>query len=132
MTRDPRAMMYAKMLNDPNLNFNEEASALCESLTEDLNVIDHKMPKYHFHTLRFEEFQLKPNEEVYNYLKGMHSLSVFCSKPDPVLHPNPGSDVIDTWKLKLSMEQIMTIEDKCGTVLNRLEYPIYGSNFLTD
>ena len=133
MTRDPRAMIYEKLLENPKLDISHEASDLCKTLSKDLKVMPPYIPKFHFHTLRFEEFQLKPNEEITSHIKGLHTLSKFCQKSDPPIpKQNPAPELIDTWKLKLSMEEIMTIEDKCTSVLNRLEYPIYGSNFLND
>ena len=53
----------------------------------------------------------------------------FLKSDPPVPKENLAPELINKWKLKLSMEEIMTIEAKCGSVLNRLEYPIYGSHY---
>ena len=124
--RDPRAML-TPVANDKDLE--ENAFALCESLNDDLKEIfnDKNLPKKNnFQPLRFEDFALRPSEVV---LDQIGKMSEFCPKEDKIVQ-NLKKEVY-SWKLKFSMEQLNSIEDKCNQVLNRLEYPIYGSNVLT-
>lgn len=127
--RDPRAMLHAKMSSHPGLKLGQEADALCESLFKDFKIIDSKIPKFNFYTLRYEEFATKPDEQISSYLKGFHGLANFCQKENPMPANKISPDSVDSWKQALSMDDIVTIEDKCTQILNRLEYPIYGSNF---
>ena len=101
-----------------------EASVLCENLKNDLHEIDHNMPKKQFHTLRFEDFALRPEEVISGQVT---NLSKFCQHNNNQTSGHEFRSQVDAWKLKFSMEQIVMIEDKCAQVLNRLEYPIYGN-----
>ena len=119
--RDPRAI-----LNPKSNDLEKEASALCESLKNDLQEIDNNMPKNKFHTLRFEDFAHRPEEVISTQVTNLTNL--FCQND----YNNQTSSKelrsqIDTWKLTFSMEQIAMIEDKCAQVLNRLEYSICGN-----
>jgi hypothetical protein len=132
ITRDPRAILQNKLASSPNLDLTSEAENLCNSLQDDLSVIDHKLPKFRFFTLRYEEFAMRlEDDQVSNYLKGFHTLSKFCSGDNKIIleETSKYSDSVDSWKQKLTMENIIAIEDKCTHVLTRMEYPIYGSNF---
>ncbi len=124
--RDPRACL------DPiSKTLEQDAVALCESLNLNLREIDHantnQVPKKTYFMVRFEDFILKPEHEVVPTEFVKHSPS-FCSKAPEEAGQRPSRDQVDGWKLKFSMSQLVMIEDKCAQVLNRLEYPIYGSN----
>ena len=121
--RDPRAI-----LNPKSTNLENEVSVLCENLKNDLQEIDNNMPKKQFHTLRFEDFALRPEEIISTQVT---NLSKFCQhniNDNNQTNSSEFRDQVDAWKLTFSMEQILMIEDKCSQVLNRLEYPIYGRN----
>lgn len=117
--RDPRAI-----LNPKSSDLENEASVLCENLKNDLHEIDNNMPKKQFHTLRFEDFALRPEEVISGQVT---NLSKFCQHNNNQTSGHEFRSQVDAWKLKFSMEQIVMIEDKCAQVLNRLEYPIYGN-----
>ena len=71
--------------------------------------------------LRFEDFAVKPYED---HLQKSYQ---YCQIH---LEPMDFKPLLDKWKLKFSMEEIMLIEDECNQILNVLEYPIYGSNLI--
>ena len=115
-------------MNPKSTDLENEASVLCENLKNDLQEIDNNMPKKQFHTLRFEDFALRPEEIISTQVT---NLSKFCQhniNDNNQTNSSEFRDQVDAWKLTFSMEQILMIEDKCSQVLNRLEYPIYGRN----
>ncbi len=77
---------------------------------------------------RFEDLASRPDDDLEDFLKGFHALPRFCSVPTSEVE-NLTSDLVDSWKQKLTMDEIVTIEEKCTQVLNRLEYPLYGGTF---
>ena len=116
--RDPRAVLWQRLQDQPSLKLEAEASNFCQSLARDLQQID-LHPKAAVRTISFEDFVLRPSAQMADY-----ALSSFCNSEDRNI--NQKDAAIDDWKLKWSIDDIVLIEDKCAQVLNRLEYPLYG------
>ena len=117
--RDPRAIIKEKLdQNRTKLDLNQEAEQLCQDIEKDLKIIE----ETNIQKLRFEDFALKPNEDHLNQMSFQ-----YCQIH---LETLDFKSLVDSWKFKFSMEEIMVIEDACNNVLNVLEYPIYGSNLI--
>ena len=120
--RDPRAMIKEQMdqLKDPKkFDIHQEAQKLCQSMEQDLDFLKENPD---IQKLRFEDFALKPTED-HLLLKSYNYCQIHLETLD-------FKALVDSWKFKFSMEEIMGIEDACNNVLNVLEYPIYGSNLI--
>ena len=117
--RDPRAIIKEKLdQNRTKLDLNQEAEHLCQAIEKDLKIIEDT----NIQKLRFEDFALKPHEDHLNQ-KSFQYCQIHLETLD-------FKALVDSWKFKFSMEEIMVIEDACNNVLNVLEYPIYGSNLI--
>lgn len=112
--KDPRSS-----LNPNSASLAKEASDLCLALEHDLKQIDQlteagQRPKM----LRYEDFTIKPQEALSEAL-GIHN----CHQQNVTPKQQSEKD----WRLQLSMDQVLLIEDKCRHVLSRLEYPFVSS-----